>query len=369
MNIALQKTITLLLLIGLGIILRNRIKSTQALSGIKEIILSVALPSTIFIALMKISMEVSMLVIPLAMLLFNLILYYVIPLIFPFIGLEKKSPAGRTIMLLIPSLAPGLSCFPFIAEYLGEKSLALAALADVGNKFFVLIFLYVVALNMFLANGAKEKINFKSRLRTLAGSLVKEPVNLLILIALILLSFGLNYTTLPAVVTDLMDKTSALMIPLVLIFIGLAVQWKEARKKLVISVLFFRAGLTMLISAAIVMLLHISSPQYILLMVVLPLSSASFWPLAHISSFNEKENQQGLSAQQRTFDLELAVLILTFSLPFSTVLILGILAAGHTFTNPLLLAGTGIFLVLAAAVPHLKNYGLRLSRGIENSDH
>ena len=276
MNLALQKTITLLLLIGLGIILRKRIKNAQALSGIKEVILSVALPSTIFIALMKISMDVSMIVIPLAMLFFNLLLFFSLPLIFPLVGLDRKSASAKTLMLLIPSLAPGLSCFPFIAEYLGERSLALAALADVGNKFFVLIFLYVVALNMFLANGAKKKINFKLRARTLSNSLINEPVNIVILIALILLGFGVSYATLPAFVTDLMDKTSALMIPLVLIFIGLAVQWKEARKKLVVSVLFFRAGFTMLIAALLITVFQPSNPNYILLMVVLPLSSVSF---------------------------------------------------------------------------------------------
>jgi len=364
MSIALQKTVTLLLLILLGILLRSRFKHAASISGIKEIILSIALPSTIFIALMKVQMDSSMVIVPLMTLLFNLLLFFVVPLFFPLFGLEKASPTGRTSMMLIPSLAPGLSCFPFIAEFLGGESLAMAALADVGNKFFVLVFLYIVALNMFIANGADEKVNFSSKLRTLVSNMFKEPVNVLILLAIFLLAMGLNYTTLPAVITDLMDKTSAMMTPLVLIFIGLAVQWKESRKKLVVSVLFLRAGITLLISGACIALLHITQPHLALLMVVLPLSSASFWPLAHISAFNDREDQRGLSRERRSFDLELAVLILSFSLPFSTVLILGILSAGEFFAHPLILFVTGIGFILAGAIPYIRSYSHKFSRSI-----
>ena len=52
-------------------------------------------------------------------------------------------------MMLLPSLAPGLSCFPFIIVYLGDEYLALAALADVGNKIFVLILLYMLAMHWY----------------------------------------------------------------------------------------------------------------------------------------------------------------------------------------------------------------------------
>lgn len=353
MNIALQKTVVLLLLLALGGLLRSRFKNQEALGGIKELILTVALPSTIFIALMKVNLDSSLIFVPILTLLFNLILFYTLPLLFPFVGLEKDSPAGRTLMLLIPSLAPGLSCFPFIAEFLGEKDLALAALADVGNKFFVLIFLYIMALNMYLGNGVKEEVNFSGKIRNLLLSLFKEPVNAVITLALVLLCFGIHYGTLPTVITDLMDKTSGLMTPLVLIFIGLAVQWKEGRKKVVVSILFFRAGISLLISAAMISLLHLQANNLILLAVVIPLSSASFWPLAHISAFHQKENQQGLSKERRSFDPELAVLMLAFSLPFSSLLILGILSAGETFTHPLLLVITGLVFITIGAMPYV----------------
>ena len=69
--------------------------------------------------------------------------------VLPVVGIEQGSSMQRTLMLLIPSLAPGLSCFPFIIEYLGESTLSWAALADVGNKLFVLVFLYLLAMHWY----------------------------------------------------------------------------------------------------------------------------------------------------------------------------------------------------------------------------
>jgi predicted permease len=352
MSDALQKTITLLLLIALGLLLRGKFRNKDQTNGIKEIILSVALPATIFISLMKVEIASSMLLIPLVTLVFNFLMFFSAPLAFNLFGIEKQSPTGRTLMMLIPSLAPGLSCFPFIAEFLGEKSLAVAALADVGNKFFVLISLYILAMNMFIKNSSDRETKTAGKLKSLFLNMLQEPINLLILLAVILLSLGINYKTLPSVITDLFDKTSAMMTPLVLLFIGLAVQLKEGKKRMVICILFFRAGITMLISAGVIYVLNISDVSMILLAIVIPLSAASFWPLAHISVFNQREDEKALPKEKRTFDLELAVLLLAFSLPFSTILILGILSSGAFFAHISTLVTTGLIFICLAALPH-----------------
>ncbi|MDQ6477429.1 hypothetical protein [Dyadobacter sp. LHD-138] len=353
MSDALQKTITLLLLIALGLFLRGKFKSKEQTNGIREIILAVALPSTIFISLMKIEMDSSMLIIPLVTLVFNFLMFFSAPLAFALFGIEKNSPTGRTLMMLIPSLAPGLSCFPFIAEFLGEKSLAIAALADVGNKFFVLISLYILAMNMFLKNSHDKETKLGGKLKSLFANMLQEPINVLIILAIVLLSLGINYSTLPFVITEIFDKTSAMMTPLVLMFIGLAVQLKEGKKRIVASILLFRAGSTMLISAGMIYVLNITDQSMILLAVVIPLSAASFWPLAHISAFNLREDTMGLAKEKRTFDMELAVLLLAFSLPFSTILILGILTTGTYFTHlPTLIIAGGVLIALGG-LPNL----------------
>lgn len=333
MNEALIKTLVLLLLIAVGYMLKSKFNLKEKTDGIKEMVLSVALPSTIFIALMKIELNASMLFIPVITLLFNFFLYYITPLALASFGVQKNSATGRTFRLLVPSLAPGLSCFPFIVEFLGEDSLALAAMADVGNKFFVLIFLYVVALNMFLKNTEAKETNVKEKLKSLALNLVKEPINILLFVALALLSFGIHYDTLPVVIQGIFDKTSALMTPLVLLFIGLAVKLKQGNKKIVLSLLFFRAGISLVFTALGVIIFQVHSVSMILLATVIPLSAISFWPFAHISLFYSKEDQLNIPLEKRTFDLELAVMVLALSLPFSTVLILGILTAGDYFAD------------------------------------
>lgn len=353
MSDALQKAFTLLLLIVLGLILRSKFKNKQQTDGIKEMVLSVALPSTIFIALMKVNVDSKLIIVPALTLVFNFFMYFITPLALAFFGVEKNSSTGRTLVMLLPSLAPGLSCFPFIAEFLGQESVAMAALGDVGNKFFVLIFLYVIALNMFLKNAKSEETNIGDKIKGLLLNLAKEPINIIIASALILLSLGVSFKSMPVIIADMFDKTSAMMTPLVLIFIGLAVQLKQKKKRLISSLLMFRAGITMLFSAAVIAVLGVKDPTMVLLAVAIPLSSASFWPFAHISAFNLREEAVGMPKERRTFDAELAVLVLAFSLPFSTLLILGILSAGTFFADLPTLIITGFLFMGIGIIPSL----------------
>jgi malate permease and related proteins len=350
---ALQKTLILLLLIGLGLALRSKIKNKTEISGIKEIILSIALPATVFIALMGIKMSFSLLIYPILILAFNFFIFLLTPKILPIFGIEKDSSSGRTLTMLLPSLAPGLSSFPFINEFLGDDSLALAAMGDVGNKFFALNFLYFVAMGMYLKNNHTDTPDEKGKVKSLLLSLVKEPINIIMLLAIIFLSFGLNMTSLPTVVSELFTRASSLMTPLVLIYIGMAVQLKEGKIKLVSSILLFRAGVTLLFSTLIITIFNISEPKMVLLAVVVPLSSCSFWPFAHISGINLKEDNKELSKDRRTFDMNLAVLILAFSLPLSTILVMGILASGEFFAHTSTLLIFGLFLTGLGLAPHL----------------
>ncbi len=331
MNEAILKTLTLVLLIGIGLALKKKFGSKDKINGIKEIVLSVALPSIIFTALMKINLDISLLFVPLLALAFNLVLFMITPTALSAFGISRTSSSARTLRMLIPSLAPGLSCFPFVIEFLGDKSLALGAMADIGNKFFGLIFLYVIAMNMSLKNTGAAKSNVKDKLLSLLTSLAKEPINIILLLGLILLSFGINYQTLPDIVTSVFTKTSSLMTPMVLIFIGLAVKLKEGNKKLVFCLLMMRAGISIIMSVVFIKLAGISSPNLFLLSIVFPLSSISFWPFAHMSLFQSKEEKEGIPEEEKTFNIELAVMVLAISLPFSTTLILGILTAGSYF--------------------------------------
>ena len=331
MDIGIQKTIVFLFFILLGVLLKVKFKSKEEIVGIKKIILNLALPATIFIALLGIQIELNLLLLPLLALLLNLLLFLVFPLVLPFLGIKKNTPQFRTANLLLPSLAPGLSCFPFVLEFLGEEYLAKAAMADLGNKVFVLIFLYLVAMKWYLRLQGKTQKKGLSNLGSLLKVMVSEPVNLFIAAALGLLAFGFNMTSLPFVLSETLLKLSLTMTPLVLLFIGLAVKIKRKQFVQIFSLLSLRAGLVFFISGVFVLISGIQANNEILLLLAFGLSACSFWPYAHISSIDSLETDA--SSKKQTFNNNYAISILALSFPLSTVLILGVLNSGVLFTS------------------------------------
>jgi hypothetical protein len=361
---ALQKTISFLLLIVIGILLKKKIKEKGQLDGVKVIILSIALPATIFVALLKIKIDSSLLFLPLLALVFNVIMLLAARFMLPHFGIPKGSPDARTVMLLLPSLAPGLSCFPFILEYLGEDSLARAALTDVGNKVFVLIILYLLAMQWYYrqrnkARGAGniEKVSTRNKLQDLCLSLVQEPVNLVIVTALLMLTFGFDLHSLPLFLQDSVERMSVLMTPLVLLFIGMAVRFQRAEMARILQLLSFRSGLAFMLTALFLVLAPVATPAVILLAVVFPQSACSFWPFAHMSAISGLESQDAIKQKSKTtastFNLDLALNTLALSLPFSTVVILGIFSFSDFFLTPWHTAMLGLVFLLLGAVPKL----------------
>lgn len=354
---ALEKSISFLLFILIGILLKKKISTGDEKNGLKSIILTLALPATIFIALLKIKIDANLLLFPILALGFNVILFAVTSFLLSIVGIKKDSEKGRTAKLLIASLAPGLSCFPFILEFLGDGSLAKAAMADLGNKFFVLILLYLVALKWHYKNADFEANSLKSKLKTLLKTLLYEPVNLFIIAALLLVSIGLTLDKIPNYISLTLTRLSYIMTPLVLIFIGLAVKIQKNQFFQLFSLLLLRASFTLILIAGIVFFADISTKENILVMITFALSACSFWPFAHISAVNFKENKE--YAKEKTFDPNFALSILALSLPISVLLILGILTANKTFTNinNILILGACLFFlgVLYPLFIRLKN--------------
>jgi malate permease and related proteins len=341
------KTLSLLLLIAVGAGLKRKIAAEQV-KGLKTLILTVALPATIFLALMRTHVRPELLWLPVWALAFNLIM-----LALGWVGLRwhplGQAPAQRrTLLMLFPSLAPGLSCFPFLAEYLGKESLAQAAVADVGNKVFVLILLYLLAMRWHYARQARPTGSSRSRVRVLLLTLVREPINLVILGALLLLGLGVRFGDLPAFLQSTVARLGLTMTPLVLLFIGLAVKVSRHEVLPLLSLLLLRSGAGLLLSALLILALPAVAPLTALLIVVFPQSACSFWPYAHMSAVRALEEEQ-----QPTFDLDLGVNVLAFSLPFSTSLILLFAAVGPQLATPWLLTSIGAGFLLLGALPGL----------------
>ncbi|HKK74615.1 MAG TPA: AEC family transporter [Saprospiraceae bacterium] len=351
MNPALQKTISVLVLIFLGFLLKYKIRGKEQIKGIKTLILSIALPATIFIALLKIEFEASLFYLPIFALFVNGLLFFLAKYSLPWFKIDPKGKRGRTITLLFPSLAPGLSCFPFIMEYGSEDALAMAALADVGNKVFVLVILYLVAMHWYfkLNTTTEEENKSSSRLKQLLLSLVKEPVNLAIILALVLLYGGWSLESLPVFLQEPVSRMSLLMTPMVLLFIGMAVKIDLRQFRTIGVLLLYRSALAFLISGLFLLFVPMElSLAMTLVLVAFPQSAVSFWPFAHMSVISEGEK-----GGEKTFDIDLALNFLALSLPFSTILILSISVFPSVFMSGgnLVLIAAGLFMVLI--VPRL----------------
>jgi predicted permease len=329
---------------------RDKIKSREQREGVRTIILSLALPATIFIALIKINFSFELIIVPLLALVFNLIIY----------GLISKLPVQslfnisanqhRSLILLIPSLAPGLSCFPFILEYSGEGTLAIAALADLGNKIFVLIIAYVIAMKWYFRTNLEQEGPRKVNVKDVIMSLVKEPVNLVIATALIMLSIGLSYDSLPGFLIMSIDKISLVMTPLVLLFIGISIRLNWQQVRTIFSFLFFRSGIAFLMSGFILLVFPVHDLATALLIVVFPQSACSFWPYSHMAAIGALESKNA-SGREKTFDLDFTMNVLGCSMPFSVILILLIYSAGNTFTEVSSVFTMAVVFLMIAFVP------------------
>lgn len=350
MEVGIQKTIVFLFFIFIGILLKVKFKSKEEITGIKKVILNLALPATIFIALLGVKVELHLLILPLLALGLNLLLFFAMPLILPLMGIGKGTSEFRTAKLLVPSLAPGLSSFPFILEFLGEEYLAKAAMSDLGNKVFVLFFLYLVAMNCHYNLQSTQKKNGGTKLKSLIKAMVSEPVNIFIGAALVLLVFGVSMNSLPFFLSETLEKLSLIMTPLVLLFIGLAVKIKRKQFFQIFSLLCIRAGLVLLISGIFMTVTGIEARNEILLTIAFGLSACSFWPYAHIAAVDSMEMDK--KSKNKTFSSDFGVAILALSFPLSTILILATLNSGSFFMNPLNIFMMGVvFITVGFVIP------------------
>ena len=368
MDVGIQKTIVFLFFIFIGVLLKVKFKSKEEITGIKKVILNLALPATIFIALLGVKVELHLLILPLLALGLNLLLFFAMPFILPLMGIGKGTSEYRTAKILVPSLAPGLSSFPFILEFLGEEYLAKAAMSDLGNKVFVLFFLYLVAMNWHYSLQSNEKRNGGTKLKPLIKAMVAEPVNVFIGAALVLLGFGLSMDSLPFFMSETLEKLSLIMTPLVLLFIGLAVKIKRKQFFQIFSLLCTRAGLVLLLSGIFVTITGIEARNEILLTIAFGLSACSFWPYAHIAAVDSMEMDK--KSKKKTFSSDFGVAILALSFPLSTILILAALNSGSFFVNPFhIFMMAVVLLTVGFAIPLISGVSKKKWSGQKLIDH
>ncbi len=331
MSLVFSKITTFFLLILLGVLLKSKFKGKTEKGVLKTYILNVALPATIFISLISINIDIKYLYYPFLAILFNVLIFLASPYILKVAKLHKNPQKNRTLLLLLPSFAPGLSCFPIINEFLGSEALAKASLFDFGNKIFVLLFLFIFAFRLHHLTQKKQEIQSEKSYVTIVKSIFLEPINILILVAVVILSTGNNISSIHPFLVDMINKIKGTLTPLVLIFIGLSIVFSKKVIIEIIPTLFLRAGLCLLIVTVMMQIFGVRLQNDLLFFMILALSSVSFWPFAHMTLIDKMEQKAGV--KERTFDIGFGLNYLAYSLPFSTLLILVLLIKSELFFN------------------------------------
>lgn len=338
-----EKSFSFLILIGVGILFRSKINNKEQLNTIKTLILTLALPAVILSALLKINLTASLIYPPLIVLVFNLLMFLAVRFILPiFVGKNINQANMKTLMLMLPSLAPYLSCFPFLAEFSDQSTLGMAAIADTGNKIFILIFLYFLA--MYWSYGRQLSLKKGNNHKKLLQVLL-QPINLTIIIALVASLLGVKLDSIPVYFQDSLGHLRNLLTPTILIFIGLAVKVKGKELKLILGLLMWRAAVAFFLSALAISLFHFNSMATVLLVVAFPQSSCSFLPYAHMSMFSDLQDNS-----KKIFNQSLALSLLALSLPFSSFTIITIYSSGDFFTSPIHLFGLSIIAFFTGSV-------------------
>ncbi|MGF1528636.1 MAG: hypothetical protein ACFCBW_17840, partial [Candidatus Competibacterales bacterium] len=271
------------------------------------------------------------------------------------LDVAPHSPRYCTSAMMLASLAPGVSCFPFVASALGDEALARVAVADLGNKLFVLVVLYLVALRLLSIGGtAVWRLLTPGRLWALGRKFVVEPINGFVLIAVALQALGLGYAAVPAVGRHLLETMAQLLLPLAMIFIGLCLRLKSGDGLVILWILLLRAGVAFLISAALLAAVPLD-PLSALVTVALLQSACSFWPLTHIDFIQGKMAQASADANNRNtqttnFDHDHAMGLLAISMPFSSAIVVAVLLHKDAIVHPPIQAVLGSSLLLVAAL-------------------
>jgi predicted permease len=297
-----EKALSMFFVLLVGFFFRNKFQDTMARAGLRTLILTIALPASIFTSILNIHRGFDFITPPFFAIIINLSYLSIIWLLTQFWLTEGELPQKRSLIMIFPSLAPGLTAFPFIEDFIGRDGLAWAAMSDVGNKIFVLFGLYALAVNwgqreMSTWAGDVKDLKSIKRVQTLIITLFSEPINISILLGLILMSLGFNQSNFPSFISDGLSIISGLTTGLILLFVGISFRFKTDEIIAVLSVLLARSGLGFLLSAATI---HFSpaAQQEPLLFVVMPQCGCSLWPFLHMIKV-EDDLSANLNAEEK----------------------------------------------------------------------
>jgi len=305
----LQKAMSLLLLAFVGRYVRNRF-SKEAAKGVNTLIMSTMLPAVLFKSLASVTAERSMMFLPVLGVAF--VIYQAIA--GELIGTVLFGPSKalvvprRTVALMVPSIAPGLSAFAFINEFVGTEAAGLAAMADLASKVY-LVALMPIHLSLSGASGSEAR--HSAAAASPASRIVqelKDPLNLSILGGLAMSICGRDVASL-GVVGDAILTLASAQTPVLFVLIGIKVSFEGSTPAICAASLCLRFGCTLLFAHLAVWLLRLPD-DHALAATIMCQAAVS------VMAYGQLEKV----AVSRGYDKDLAFDLVSFSFPLSVAL-------------------------------------------------
>merc|ERR1740129_1980537 len=307
-----QKALSFFVIGAIGTYLRpeySGIMKPQFIQGVQTLV-----PALIFKSLASVTMSTQVLAYPAfgaALVLFQYAMAWVMSTVV-YGRSAKLGVMRRSTAQVIWSMAPALSSFAFIKEFVGSAAVGTAALIDLPNKFFVLIVFPLLLKAWAPAGGSstEEKSSSAS-----AGGLLKaltEPFNVAILGGLAMAATGTKIAKLgPAGMA--VSMLAEAVTPVLFLLLGLKLNIKGSTPALCATLLLLRHGsIALAMSALFTIAGPAIAPGAALALVVMSQSAVSVVGAGQLN--------KAVAAGVPGYTTEVGFDLLGYSFPFTTIL-------------------------------------------------
>mmetsp|Transcript_46036 Transcript_46036/g.81682 ORF Transcript_46036/g.81682 Transcript_46036/m.81682 type:complete len:424 (-) Transcript_46036:121-1392(-) len=183
-----ERALTLLFIIAIGKVLQARFPQKEPMA-VQKLLLQFLLPATLFQGLSKQKIEASHMIyfaggafLVLVRLLTGTLVSYAV---FGQSCHLEHTKLRRTALFSISSLAPALSVFPFVSEFVGAEYVGLGAMVDIPMKVYILILMPIIFRKLGEKTAMSSKDNQEGNVLGALALLLKDPMTLSVIFGII----------------------------------------------------------------------------------------------------------------------------------------------------------------------------------------
>jgi len=312
-----QKALSFFVMGAIGTYLRpenSGLMKPEFTAGVQTLMLQTLVPALVFKSLASVTMSTKVLAYPAfgaGLVLFQFAMSWAMATAV-YGRSSKLSVMRRSTAQVLWSMAPALSSFAFIKEFVGSAAVGTAALIDLPNKFFVLIVFPVLLKLWAPAGGSSADEKTSSNLGGKLKKALTEPFNVGILGGLAMAATGTKLARLGPVGTAVTMMADAVT-PVLFLLLGLKLNIKGSTPALCATLLFLRHGaIALAMSALFTIAGPAIAPGTALALTVMSQSAVSVVGVGQLN--------KAVAAGVPGYTNEVGFDLLGYSFPFTTLL-------------------------------------------------